>query len=35
VALMLRRRIELFLSLPLATIDSMTMQARLQEIGRG
>src|SRR6266545_5656186 len=34
VALILRRRIELFLSLPLATIDSMTMQAKLQDIGQ-
>ena len=34
VALMLRRRIELFLSLPLATSIAMTMQARLQEIGQ-
>lgn len=34
VALILRRRIELFLSLPLATLNSMTMQARLQDIGQ-
>lgn len=32
-ALILRRRIELFLSLPLESIDSMTIQARLGEIG--
>ena len=32
---MLRRRIELFLSLSLATLDRMTMQARLKEIGQG
>ena len=35
VALMLRRRIEQFLRLPLATLDSMTMQAKLHEIGQG
>jgi arsenate reductase (thioredoxin) len=35
VALILRRRIERFLSLPLATLDRMTMQAKLQEIGQG
>jgi arsenate reductase len=34
VALQLQRRIELFLRLPLDTIDPMTMQARLQEIGQ-
>jgi hypothetical protein len=33
-ALRLRRRIELFLSLPLATIDRMPMQAKLTEIGQ-
>jgi arsenate reductase len=32
VALILRRRIEQFLSLPLATLDRRTMQAKLQEI---
>ena len=31
---MLRRRIEQFLSLPLATLDRMTMQATLKEIGQ-
>jgi arsenate reductase len=35
VALMLRQRIERLLSLPLATLDRMTMQAKLQEIGQG
>ena len=35
VALILRRRIEQFLSLPLATLDRMTMQAKLKEIGQG
>ena len=30
----LRRRIELFLSLPLAAIDSLTLQTRLAQIGR-
>jgi arsenate reductase len=35
VALMLRHRIERFLSLPFATLDRMTMQATLQEIGQG
>ena len=34
VALMLRRRIELFLSLPLATLDAMAIQAKLQAIGQ-
>jgi len=34
VALILRRRIEQFLSLPLATLDRRTMQAKLQEIGQ-
>jgi arsenate reductase len=34
VALILRQRIEQFLSLPLATLDRRTMQARLQEIGQ-
>ena len=34
VALMLRRRIELFLDLPLATLDPMTLQATLKEIGQ-
>ena len=32
VALMLRRRIELFLSLPISSIDKMRMEARLQDI---
>jgi arsenate reductase len=32
VTRMLRRRIELFLSLPLATLDRMTTQATLKEI---
>jgi arsenate reductase len=31
---MLARRIELFLALPLAKLDKMTVQARLREIGR-
>lgn len=31
---MLSRRIELFLALPLAKLDAMTVQARLREIGR-
>jgi arsenate reductase len=31
----LRRRIELFLALPLATIDEMALKAKLKEIGRG
>jgi arsenate reductase len=31
----LRRRIELFLALPLATIDDMALKAKLKEIGRG
>ena len=35
VALLLRQRIERFLSLPLATLDRMTMQAALPEIGQG
>ena len=34
VALVLRRRIEQFLCLPLATLDRRTMQAKLQEIGQ-
>lgn len=34
VALMLRRRIELFVSLPLAVLDRMTIQATLKEIGQ-
>jgi arsenate reductase len=35
VALMLRQRIERLLRLPLATLDRMTMHAKLQEIGQG
>ena len=35
VALMLRQRIERFVSLPLATLDRRTMQAKLEEIGQG
>ena len=35
VALRLRQRIEQFLSLPMATLDRMTIQARLKEIGQG
>jgi arsenate reductase len=35
VALMLRQRIERFLSLPLATLNRMAMQAILKEIGQG
>src|SRR5215475_7015174 len=35
VALILRQRIEHFLSLPLATLDRRTIQARLQVIGQG
>ena len=34
VALMLRRRLELFLSLPLASLDRMTIQATLKDIGQ-
>ena len=34
VALILRRRIEQFLRVPLATLDRRTMQAKLQEIGQ-
>ena len=34
VALILRRRIDLFLRVPLATLDRMTMQTKLQEIGQ-
>ena len=34
VALILRRRIALLLRLPLATLDAMTIQAKLQEIGQ-
>jgi arsenate reductase len=30
----LRRRIELFLTLPLASIDQMALKAKLKEIGR-
>ena len=32
---MLRRRIELFLSLPITTLDRMTIQAKLKDIGQG
>ena len=32
VALLLRQRLELFLSLPLATLDRMTIQATLKDI---
>jgi arsenate reductase len=35
VALILRQRIERFLSLPLTAMDRKTMQATLQEIGQG
>jgi arsenate reductase len=35
VALILRRRIEHLLRLPLATLDRTTMQAKLKEIGQG
>ena len=35
VALILRRRIAQFLRLPLTTLDRMTIQAKLQEIGQG
>jgi arsenate reductase len=35
VALILRQRIERFLSVPLATLDRRMMQAKLQEIGQG
>jgi arsenate reductase len=35
VALTLRQRIERLLSFPLATLDRMTMQAKLKEIGQG
>jgi arsenate reductase len=35
VALILRQRIERFLSVPLATMDRRTMQATLKEIGQG
>jgi arsenate reductase len=34
VALILRRRIELFLSLPLASLDAMALQRKLTEIGK-
>ncbi len=34
VAMMLRRRIELFLSLPLEKLDAMSLQRRLREIGK-
>lgn len=34
VALLLRRRIELFLSLPLATLDQMSIQAQCTNIGQ-
>ena len=33
-AFLLKRRIELFLSLPIASLDSLTIQHRLREIGR-
>ena len=35
VAVVLRRRIELFMRLPTATLDTMTMQAKLTDIGQG
>jgi arsenate reductase len=35
VALILRQRIEHLLRLPLATLDRMTVQAKLKEIGQG
>ena len=35
VALILRQRIECLLRLPLATLDRMTMQSKLKEIGQG
>jgi len=35
VALTLRQRIECLLRLPLATLDRMTMHAKLKEIGQG
>ena len=35
VARILRQRIERLLSLPLATLGSMTIQAKLREIGQG
>jgi arsenate reductase len=35
VALLLRQRIERFLSLPLGTLDTTTMHTKLQEIGQG
>jgi arsenate reductase len=34
VAQILRRRIELFLSLPLASLDAMALQRKLAEIGK-
>jgi arsenate reductase len=34
VALLLRRRIELCMNLPLAQLDTMTLQARLKDIGQ-
>ncbi len=34
VALMLKRRIELFLALPIARLDAMALRKRLQEIGK-
>jgi arsenate reductase len=34
VALMLRRRLELCINLPIAQLDAMTLQARLKEIGQ-
>jgi len=34
VATILRRRIELFLSLPLQSLDAMTLQRTLTEIGK-
>jgi arsenate reductase len=35
VALILRQRVERLLNLPLATLDTMTMHAKLKEIGQG
>jgi protein-tyrosine-phosphatase len=34
VALMLQRRIELFINLPMAQLDTMTLQAQLKDIGQ-
>jgi len=34
IALILRRRIALLLRLPLATLDAMTLQATLKDIGQ-